>query len=390
MLPHEQQNAQNYALAIQSFQAALRIAPNDYNAWVGLGEAYASSGKWVAATKVFLQAEKIDSSSWFPKYMLANVNRELGEYEAACAGYRAVLDLQPGEYGVLVALSETLSASAWHDVEKGYFGRAVNASVESLQVAEKIVKERPDAFNLWKTVGDCCLIFSWVQSLTEKFPKELVSRILSEDIDISELDIIADIDGVGPNTLEEVEQLDDLTICLHMGILAYKRGIYASADDRHAHAVAWFNLGCAEYRTYASLPARPMKYRHAAVRCFKRTIKLEPGNHEFWNALGVATGELNAQVAQHALVRALYINEKNARVWVNLGALYILMGDMEIANQAFSKAQSADPEYALAWVGQAVIAQMLGETQEALELYGHAFEISESSSVGRVIGYDLA
>lgn len=318
--------------------------------------------------------------------MLANVKRELGEYEDACAGYRSVLDLRPTEFGVLVALSETLLASAWHYVEKGFFGRAVDAAIESLEVATKIAKERPDAFNLWKTVGDCCLVFLWVQGLTPRLPKDLVAGLLAEDIDMSEFDILADADGIGSAALETLketseEKADDLTQCVHMGILAYKRAIYTSADDRHAHAVAWFNLGCAEYRAYISLPTREMKYRLAAIRCFKRTIKLEPGNHEFWNALGVATGELNAKVAQHALVRALYINERNSRVWTNLGTLYIIQEDLQLANEAFSRAQSVDPEYALAWVGQGLIASLLGDTDQALELFEHAFEISESSSV---------
>lgn len=318
--------------------------------------------------------------------MLANVKRELGEYDDACTGYRSVLEMRPAEFGVLVALSETLLASAWHCIETGYFGRATDAAIESLEVAKKIVEERPDAFNLWKTVGDCCVVFSWVQSLSSKLPTELVTGLLTENIEMSEFDIIADVDGVSSATLEapkgtSEEEVDDLTKCLHMGILAYKRAIYASAEDRHAHAVAWFNLGCAEYRTYVSLPTRDMKYRLAAIRCFKRTIKLEPGNHEFWNALGVATGELNPKVAQHALIRALYINEKNSRVWTNLGALYIIQGDLQLANEAFSKAQSADPEYALAWVGQGLIASIMGDADQALELFEHAFEISESSSV---------
>lgn len=346
--------------------------------------------------KVFRQAEKLDPTNWFPKYMLANVKRELGEYEGACTGYRSVLDLRPAEFGVLVALSETLLASAWYYIETGFFGRAAVAATESLEVARDIVKERPDAFNLWKTVGDCCLIFSWVQSLSSQLPRALVASLLAEDIDTSEFDILVDVDGVGSTALKEAEEeVDDLTTCINMGILAYKRAIYASADDRHAHAVAWFNLGCAEYRAYVSLPKREMRHRLAAIRCFKRTIKLEPGNHEFWNALGVATGELNAKVAQHALVRALHINEKNARVWTNLGAFYTIQEDLQLANEAFSKAQSADPEYALAWVGQGLIASLLGETGEALELFEHAFEISESSSVGtpnpndyRVIGYE--
>ncbi|KAL7276275.1 Superkiller protein 3 [Rhizina undulata] len=383
-------NAQNYPLAIQYFQTALKLSPTDLHSWVGLGEAYASSGRYMAAMKVFHQAEKLDNTNWFTKYMLANVKRELGEHEEACAGYRSVLELRKNEFGVLVALSETLLSAAWHYVETGFFGRAVESSIESLEVAREIVKDKPDAFNLWKTVGDCCLFFSWVQSFADKVPRKLILELLEEDIERSEFDILKESDGVGASTLDALKkvaeedgaekEIDDSTACLYLGILAYKRAIYATAEDRHAHAVAWFNLGCAEYRAYVSLPQRDMKHRLAAIKCFKRTIKLEPGNHEFWNALGIATAELNPKVAQHAILRALYINDKNARVWTNLGTLYLIQGDQGLANEAFSKAQSADPEYALAWVGQGIIAALIDEAEEAQGLFEHAFSIAESPS----------
>lgn len=254
----------------------------------------------------------LDEKNWFAKYMLANVRRELGEYEQACEGYRAVLVLREREFGVLVALSETLLAMAWKYVETGYYGRAIDSVVECLSVAEKVIEERSDAFNLWKTVGDACMLFSWVQNLAHRFPRTQVLRLVEGDFEASEFDIMADVDLVGQEALEKIKagNFDDITAAVYMGILAYKRGIFASADDRHAHAVAWYNLGSAEYRVYGTLKKREMRHRLAAIRCFKRTIKLEPGNHEFWNALGLATGELNPKVAQHSLVRALYINDK--------------------------------------------------------------------------------
>lgn len=305
-------NNQNYPLAIQYFQAALRISPKDFHSWLGLGEAYASSGRYVAALKVFMRAEQLDETNWFAKYMLANVRREMGLFEEACEGYRAVLELRPNEFGVLSALSEALLSMAWKYVEGGFYHRAADSAVECLSVAELILKERADTFNLWKTIGDACILFSWVQSLASNIPREKVVSLLEDDFDVAEFELMADVDQIGPRALEKIKagEANELDTCLHLGILSYKRAIFASANDRHAHSVAWFNLGTAEYRAYLASPKREMKFRMAAIRCFKRTIKLEPGNHEFWNALGVATGELNPKVAQHAIVRALYINDK--------------------------------------------------------------------------------
>jgi superkiller protein 3 len=289
----------------------LRASPNDFHSWIGLGEAYASSGRYTAALKVFNRAEQLDGSNWFARYMLANVRRELGELELACDGYREVLALKENELGVLVALSETLLAMAWKCLEKGYYGRSIDSAVECFKAAESVLEKRSDAFNLWKTIGDACMIFSWVQSLAHKFPVEKVLQLLTYDFETSEFDIMANVDEVGSSFIEKVKEgnTDPVKVCVYMGVLAYKRAIYTTAEDRHAHAVSWYNLGTAEYRAYITLQ-RDLKHRMAAIRCFKRTIKLEPANHEFWNALGLATAELNVKVAQHSLVRALYINDK--------------------------------------------------------------------------------
>ena len=53
--------------------------------------------------------------------------------------------------------------------------------------------------------------------------------------------------------------------------------------------------------------------------------------------------------------------------------------DYELANQTFARAQATDPDYAQAWLGQGVLAVLLGESKEAQLLFTHAFEIADSS-----------
>lgn len=252
----------------------------------------------------------IDEGNWFASYMLANVNRELGDFEAACEGYRSVLQIRENEFGVLLALAETLVADAYYKLENGEYGQAVSVAIEALETAKIIVTDRPDAFNLWKLVGDACFVFPWIQDLLTSFPIDLVKEILTKDIDMSEFNVISDIDDIGSGVISKLDELSHLRQAQILGLLAYKRGIYASAEDRHAHAVAWFNLGYAEHSTFFVSEQREMKYRLAAVRCFKRSIKLEPGNNEFWNALGVSISDISPAVAQHAFIRSLHIDEK--------------------------------------------------------------------------------
>lgn len=392
---------QEYPKSIVSFQAALRISPDDYNCWVGLGEGYHNSGRYVAATRAFEHAQELQKDAntsnedvWFAKYMLANVKRELGEYDSAVAGYQEVLSSRPAEYGISMALLQCLVDAAWHGVELGFFGRAAESASEAIRIAKDVIKIRSNTLNLWKATGDACSIFTSAQAYTYNVPLEDLKILLTYDVEPVIYDTLSDIDGIDQNVLAALSTEAGtststlLVSCVQAAILAHKRAIHACANDVHAKAVAWYNLGWIEHRAHtcgiAELRQSPslksLRHLKAAVQCFKRAIEMEAGNAEFWNALGVVTSPLNPKVSQHSFVRSLHLNERNARVWTNLGAMYILQGDVQLANEAFTRAQSADPDYAQAWLGQGMLADRMGGKDEARSLFTHAFEIADSSS----------
>jgi superkiller protein 3 len=392
-----QMNKQEYQKSIVSFLSALRISPDDYYSYVGLGESYHNSGRYNSASRAFNYAEnptdgvvlkRSDQEGWFTKYMLANVNRELSEFDEALAGYEAVLTSRPKEFGVSIALLQTLVEKGWHCVETGFFGEAVDSAIRGIEVALSITEYKPDAFNLWKAVGDACSLFTWVQEKLQQFPVELIDKVLRSKSDMKiNIDEHKDIDGLGQEALAALTADEDNTLSkvLKASILSQKRAISSCAHDIHAQAVAWYNLGWTEYRAHVCLEQEGIEgsklttYLRAAMKCFKRAIELEAGNSEFWNSLGVITTTLSPKVAQHAFVRSLHLNERSVHTWTNLGALYLLQNDHELAHVAFSRAQSQDPDYSLAWVGEGIIALLTGDANEALSHFTHAFELSESS-----------
>ena len=393
-------NKSEYAKGIVSFQLALRISPEDYYSWVGLGECYHNSGRYIAATKAFEQAQKLEQGvgsenygdTWFSKYMLANVKRELGEYDVAIDGYREVLASRTSEYGVSIASLQTSIESAWHSIELGFFGRAVNSLHEALATAQDIANWHNDSFSLWKAVGDLCSVYTYVQSYANEFPIGEIRRLLESRSVFEEYDLLADYDGIGQSALEKLDIEGDANslpaACCFAAVLAHKRAIACCAHDQYARAVAWYNLGWAEHRTHtccrnssiAGSQNAPVKYLKTSIQCFKKAIESEASNSEFWNSLGVVTSQLSPKVSQHSFVRSLFLNEKSARVWTNLGTLYLIQNDVQLANDAFTRAQSADPGYAPAWLGQGLIADVLGETTEARNLFTHASEIADSSA----------
>ncbi|KAK8217843.1 hypothetical protein IWZ01DRAFT_445537 [Phyllosticta capitalensis] len=380
-----QMNKQEYNKSVISFLSALRISPDDYNSYVGLGESYHNSGRYNSALRTFRFAEestdavKRPAENWFTKYMLANVNRELGQYDEAIESYKEVLETRPAEFGVSIALLQTLIESGWRQVETGFFGQAGDSAVDALKVARQVAQHKPQAFNLWKAVGDACSLFTWVRSCLDRLPLADVKNLLQVGFDPAQFDLFSENDGIGQAQFQSLAEAPGLQKCLEASILAHKRSIHACSQDVHAQAVSWYNLGWAEYRAHVCGEKTSLKLVKAAMRCFKRAIELEASNTEFWNALGIVTTDLNPKVAQHCFVRSLHLNERNVKTWTNLGVLYLLQNDYELAHMAFSRAQSTDPDYPQAWLGEGLIAVLLGDSKEALSHFTHAFEISDSS-----------
>ncbi|EED12393.1 translation repressor/antiviral protein Ski3, putative [Talaromyces stipitatus ATCC 10500] len=396
-----QLNKQQYTKSIVSYQAALRISPGDYHSWVGLGESYHNSGRYIAATKAYEHAEASESTLsksdgdnvWFSKYMLANVKRELGEYEDAISRYEDVLAIRSNEFGVMIALLQTLTESSYKNLETGLFNDAAKSARRALKIATAMAKETPNVFNMWRAAGDACAVFSYVKAKSWHVSASLLKSLLTIDAPNDAYDILADTDDVGSkhalfsDSEEGLPPLSDL--CIYASILAYKRAVYVSANDVHGQAVSWYNLGWAEYRAYRCIEGETIakkdkrftkKFLKAAIRCFKQAIELEAGNSEFWNSLGVVTASLSPKVAQHAFVRSLHLNDRSAQNWTNIGVFYLIHNDLQLANEAFTRGQSADPDYAPAWLGQGIVALLFGDPSEARALFRHAFDISTSSS----------
>lgn len=406
-------HTQDFAKAIVSFQSALRMSPNDYHSWVGLGESYYRSGRYVSATRAIQNAQRLEETVavglddiWFTNFMLANIKRQLGDFDDAIALYQDVMKGRPSEEGVAIALLQVLVDSALDSLEKGLFGKSVNTASAALAFAVLAPEGIKESFNFWKAVADSCAVFTSIQGRVTDFPIDHVRTLLGEGDGRPEFELLKDVDRVDSTVVlaqgifADDERVGvDLTRAVHATILAHKCAVHACLQDQHAQSVAFYNLGWAEQRAHACLPeslkVKSSRYSKASIRCFKRAIELEAGNAEFWNALGVVTSQINPAVSQHAFVRSLYLNERDARTWTNLGTLGLLQNDLELANKTFTRAQSTDPDCAHAWLGQGFIALLSHKDikaafREAGDLFTHAMEISESSSMVSRQQYSLA
>lgn len=391
-------NKQEFTQAVRSYQAALRITPSDFHCWVGLGESYLSAGRYNAASKALQHAQSLLSNgshgddAWFARYIHSNVHRELGDFEEAIEGYRSVLEVRPSESGVAMALLESLVEDAHHHIEIGAFGKAVDLAKETLTTALDISKLHVPSVNFWRAISDSCMVFAKIQSLAQELPFEAVKNLLAMASHLSSDDLLTELDSLTELPLRGTQGMtrsEALESCLTAGILGQKAAVRASSNESLARSVAWYNLGWTEYHAQQltrhleneTIRSKFARCAKAAVKCFKHAIELEASNADFWNALGVATTSFNPAVAQHSFVRSLHINERSARTWTNLGALYMLQQDYELAHEAFGRAQSTDPRYVSAWTGEGLIALHFGDAKEARSHFRHALEIGVASDV---------
>ena len=76
--------------------------------------------------------------------------------------------------------------------------------------------------------------------------------------------------------------------------------------------------------------------------------------------------------------------ETNSTAWTNLGIFYMILGQAELANRAFKESQNVDPGYLRGWVGQALLAELAGFDEEAMDLFRHTTALGNEveSSVG--------
>lgn len=151
----------------------------------------------------------------------------------------------------------------------------------------------------------------------------------------------------------------------------------------------WFDLISNYYKRAlkSSNDETKAEYLKLAYDGAKHLVKLAPTKWQNWNLLGIvsSTKEINdPALAQHCFIKAVNLDKKTFTSWSNLGVFYLMHGDIKLANKAFSRAQQSDTSFLNAWIGQAWIAELIGENDEAMDLFRHCTQLGyhHESAIG--------
>ncbi|KAF9937373.1 Superkiller protein 3 [Modicella reniformis] len=409
--------------AMNSFQKLLRSDIKNALAWEGVAEAYQHEGRYMAALKAFTRNQELVPESTTAAYHIARVHQRLAMYPEAIEHYESALALaernqESKHVPSLMGMAESYLEQGKDYFVSGYYGRSAESCGFALVYALQLLQEDSASLSTWKLVGDVCLAYRMVPRYLHLCPLETLSIIV--DMLPSDTNTLLHFPaGLDDDQLESLKtstsascSLENSTIETTLSILdaiyavaglSYKRVNILNGNQGHHAAQCWYDVALTYYYRYENGLKRSShaagtgtgggvgndsnnQWLGVAIRCLKASLQFEEENPIVWNALGVATLSTNAKISQHSFIKAIEYDPKNAVPWSNLGFLYILNSELDLALKAFTTAQTLDPSFIQAWTGQACVASLWG-SHEATALFAHAFESSTASVLEANYGY---
>ncbi|OAQ35470.1 TPR-like protein [Linnemannia elongata AG-77] len=399
--------------AMGAFQKLLRNDIKDGLAWEGVAEAYQHEGRYMAALKAFTRMKELLPDSTVAAYHISRVHQRLGMYPEAIEHYRLALgsaerNQEPQHIPSLMGMAESYLEQGKEFFVSGYYGRSAESCGHALDYALQLLNLDSDLISAWKLVGDACVAYRAVPKYLHLCPFDVLSGIASivpaetnsllhfpaeldqELMEVARTNPPADLYNA---TTEQSSRALDVIFAI--AGMAYKRANILNGNEGHQASHCWYDIALTYYYRYENATRKNRSAEAAghaniwlsvAMRCLKASLQFEEESPMVWNALGVAALTTNTKISQHAFIKAIEYDPKDAVPWSNLGFLYILNSELDLALKAFTTAQTLDPSFAQAWTGQACVASLWG-SDESTALYAHACESSTASILEANYGY---
>ncbi|KAJ9117523.1 hypothetical protein QFC22_004373 [Naganishia vaughanmartiniae] len=380
-----------YSQASQAFQVALRADVDDPALWTRLGEAYAKSGKQVAALKALRRALEIDPENWICYYHIATVQQELSLHQQAIESLQKALELCAEQTGTTVALAAAQLALGTQQRREGFRARALVTLGEAVRTLEPVLSAKLYRTTTWKIFGEICINLAHTCKSEEDVAvaMEAVRPVI---VYLQTIDENGTSDVKNVVSLKELVKEDSLNArnLLKAGICAYAYRVDLLKYDTKIPEVALYDLACALHLLAIDPSFVNGIDREAATRAatsnVKKSLDIDPTSPTLWNAFGSVASSGSPQLAQHAYIIALELEPKNEAVWCNLGFLWLSQADHELAGLAFSKAKIIQPESMLAWLGEGMVAQAEHRDEEAQASFAQAVILSGNSLLLACLG----
>ncbi|KAG2745039.1 superkiller protein 3 [Suillus brevipes Sb2] len=351
----------NFAESIKAFQVALRADVDDQLSWLRLGEAYSKAGRHVAALRAPGRAHELQPDDWMCTYFIGEVQRQSGRLAEALVSLQSILDVRPNEAGVLLSVAQAHLDLARHERFTGFVARAEQSFISCIDVMLKISADALFELSVITVFADENNVRAAVTAVRELIQDQISARLAG----LFKLTPLSPDDPMtGLNVLEAA-------------VAAYDYRITVGSSEEVALPSSLYDLAVALHEWILKRPSDITQQASEAANSFLiQALQKEPGNVRFWVALGDLHFAQKPKLSQHAYIKAIEVDNKNVVAWTNIGLLYLYHNDIDLATQAFTKAQTLDPDHTLAWIGQALIATANGHEADARTLLEHAVSMT--------------
>src|SRR3989339_803850 len=311
-----------YKEAIECFDKAIEIDPQNEGAWYNKGFALANLKKYKEA--IICLEKEIE----IRPQLSSKVNPTLAEawyregsslfhshnFEEAIGCFDRAIELKP------------LYKEAWHF--KGITLLQLGKYPDAITCFDKAIELDPSRKEAWHHKGIALYDLSKDEDAIPCFDKV---------IEISQLDL----------TIQKDQQLAD----------AIKKDF----------AGAWGNKGLAL--------SKLSKFQEA-ITCFDKAIEINPQDEMLWTNKGVVLAELGkCQEAVAYYNKAIEINPKSVLAWNNKGYALYKLGKYEEAIIYYDEAIGINSQYAEAWYNKGVVLLKIGNVEEASKVFDKAHGI---------------
>jgi tetratricopeptide (TPR) repeat protein len=300
------------AQAIEAFQHALRINPNDDEALLNLGAAYqsASPNKSVEIFQKLLRKNTYVAKQWVWSN-LGGAYDKVGRSTDAIKAYQKALSISSDFAGI------------WFGLGNAYFKASQpNNAAEAYQQALRIDQDDPE---IWIGLGNVYEVISQPSKAMEAFQQAL--RINPEN----------------------------QKAWYNLGNNYFYTGLYTKAIEAYQQALRinpeytlpWVSMGSA----YANTGQWPK-----AFEAYQQALNLNPKDHFAWTGLGNLYDDSGQTTkAFESYQQALRINPKYAVAWYNMGSAASKIGQRGKVLEVYKRLKTLDPALAEKYFSKFVV-----------------------------------
>ncbi|PKA60385.1 putative UDP-N-acetylglucosamine--peptide N-acetylglucosaminyltransferase SEC [Apostasia shenzhenica] len=316
--------------AVQNLHHAIRGYPTCADMWEALGLAYQRLGRFTAALKSYGRAIELEDSSIFALIESGNILLTLGSFRKGIDHFQHVLSVSPDNISALFGLASGLLGLSKECASMGAFKWGATVLEEASVIARACTLLSSNYSSIWKLHGDIQIAYAKCLPWDYKVPDSQINE------------------GAFKASINDWKQQ-----CLSASIsakLLYQRALHLTPWQSNIYADTAICLDIIyslEERGTTDIDAR-----HLPERMSLGSLISEGVNSEYWIILACVTNDY--ALKQHALVRGLQLDFSSAISWAYLGKLYRMLGENQLAIEAFDRARSSDPSLALPWAGMSV------------------------------------